>query len=200
MPNVKIVFILLFAYLLGSISFGYIVAKRWASIDIRQYGSGNIGMTNIWRVMGWQAGMLVFIGDAGKGVLAAWLGKYFGGDTLAVMAGFAVMAGHTYPLFLNFKGGKAVATGVGVLGALSIKVTLFALALWLVTVGVTKYVSLASILAAVSVPMLLFALDNPLPHLLFGIIGAAFVIYKHIPNIKRLRDGTEYKIGQKVKK
>lgn len=196
----KIAFILLFAYLLGSISFGYLMAKSRAGIDIRQHGSGNIGMTNIWRVMGWQAGILVFIGDAGKGVLAALIGKYFGGDSLAVLAGFAVMAGHTYPLFLNFNGGKAVATGVGVLGALSLKVTLFALALWLITVGITKYVSLASILAAISVPMLLFVLNSPLPHQIFGFIGAAFVVYKHIPNIKRLRAGTEYKIGQKVKK
>ncbi len=194
----KTLLVLLFAYLIGSISFGYLVAKRWARIDIRKYGSGNIGMTNIWRVMGWQAGMLVFLGDAGKGVLAAWLGKHFGGDPLAVLAGFAVMAGHIYPVFLNFRGGKAVATGVGVLAALSLKVTIFALVLWLVIVGLTRYVSLASILAAISVPMLLIVLNNPISHLLFGLLGASFVIYKHIPNIKRLRAGTEFKIGKRL--
>ena len=194
------VLILLLAYLLGSVSFGYLMAKGRAGIDIRKFGSANIGMTTIWRVMGWQAGLLVFIGDAGKGVLAAWLGKYFGGDVLAVLAGFAVMAGHIYPVFLSFKGGKAVATGVGVLAALSIKVTAFALALWVITVAITRYVSLASVLAAISVLMLLFVLNSPWPHQLFGLIGVTFVVFKHIPNIKRLRAGTEYKIGQKVNK
>lgn len=196
----KTVIILVLSYLIGSISCGYLVARKWASIDIRHYGSGNIGMTNIWRVMGWQAGMLVFIGDAGKGVLAAFLGKWIGGDSLAVLAGFAVMAGHIYPVFLKFKGGKAVATGVGVLAALSVKATFFALALWGITVLLSKYVSLASVLAAASVPLTLFILDSSLPIFLFGLIGAAFVVYKHIPNIKRLWAGTEYKLGQKIEK
>ncbi|HEX3030908.1 MAG TPA: glycerol-3-phosphate 1-O-acyltransferase PlsY [Bacillota bacterium] len=192
--------VLLIAYLLGSISFGYLVARKWAKIDIRKVGSGNIGMTNIWRVMGWPAALGVFVGDMGKGILAAWLGKYFGGDVLTVLAGFAVMAGHIYPVFLGFKGGKAVATGVGVVTAISLPSVLVALLIWVVLAAITRYVSLASVIAAASVPIWLVWEHQPWPHLLFGFIAAGFVIYKHLPNIKRLLNGQEYKIGQKVGK
>ncbi|HEX3032374.1 MAG TPA: glycerol-3-phosphate 1-O-acyltransferase PlsY [Bacillota bacterium] len=190
--------VLVFAYLLGSISFGYLIAKKWAKIDIRKFGSGNIGMTNIWRVMGWPAAAAVFAGDMGKGMLAAWLGRYFGGDTLAMLAGFAVMAGHVYPVFLGFKGGKAVATGVGVVTAMSLQAVIIALAFWLVVVAFTRYVSLASVIAASSVPLVLLFERNPWPHLVFAVIGVTFVIYKHIPNMQRLLKGQEFKIGQKV--
>lgn len=192
--------VLLIAYLLGSISFGYLIAKKWGKIDIRKVGSGNIGMTNILRVMGWPAALAVFAGDMGKGILAAWLGKYFGGDVLTVLAGFAVMAGHIYPVFLNFKGGKAVATGVGVVTAISLPVVVVALVVWGVLAGLTRYVSLASVIAAASVPVMLVWWLHPWPHLLFGFVAAGFVIYKHIPNMKRLLNGQEYKIGQKVGK
>lgn len=187
------------SYLLGSISFGYWVAK-YKKIDLRQFGSGNLGTTNAFRVLGPGSGVLVFVGDFFKGYLSACLGAITGGESLAVMAGLASMAGHSYPIFLNFKGGKVIATGVGVLMAFDWRVGLLAIVIWATVLAMSRYVSLASILAAIFVPVLLLLFQSPLPYLIFGLVGATFAVYKHIPNIKRLRAGTEFKVGQKKRK
>ncbi|MBZ4653992.1 MAG: acyl-phosphate glycerol 3-phosphate acyltransferase [Peptococcaceae bacterium] len=184
-------------YLLGSVSFGIILTKWLRGVDIRQYGSGNTGMTNVMRTIGKGPAMLVLLGDALKGAVSVGIGLGLGSTVYAVIAGLAAMAGHTYPLFHGFRGGRGVATGFGVILTLTPDVTLIALSIFLLTVFLSRYVSLGSILAALSVPLTMTILQKPLPILLFGVLGAGFVIYRHKANIKRLVNGTEYKIGEK---
>lgn len=184
-------------YLLGSVSFGIIVTKWLRGVDIRQYGSGNTGMTNVMRTIGKGPAVLVLLGDALKGAASVGIGLSMGSTVYAVIAGLAAMAGHNYPLFHGFRGGRGVATGFGVILTLTPDVTLIALFIFLATVFLTRYVSLGSILAALSVPLTMMILKKPLPVLLFGVLGAGFVIYRHKENIKRLWNGTEYKIGEK---
>lgn len=186
---------LLVAYLLGSISFGIIVTKIVKGVDIRNYGSGSTGMTNVLRTVGKGPGALVFIGDAAKGMGAVLLGQYLGGDVYAVIGGIASMLGHAYPIFFGFKGGKGVATGFGIILALAPEVTAIAITIFLVTVFLSKYVSLGSLLGSLSVPINMYLFSKPLPLIIFGIAGASFVLYAHRANIKRLYQGTEYKVG-----
>ncbi|QNB45903.1 glycerol-3-phosphate 1-O-acyltransferase PlsY [Thermanaerosceptrum fracticalcis] len=184
-------------YLVGSVSFGIILTKLLRGVDIRQYGSGNTGMTNVMRTIGKGPAMLVLLGDALKGAVSVGIGLSLGSTVYAVIAGLAAMAGHTYPLFHGFRGGRGVATGFGVILTLTPDVTLIALSIFLLTVFLSRYVSLGSILAALSVPLTMTILQKPLPILLFGVLGAGFVIYRHKANIKRLVNGTEYKVGEK---
>lgn len=188
--------VVIFSYLIGSIPVSYLVARYSKGIDIRRYGSGNVGTTNVWRNAGPAAGVIAFAGDVGKGVLAVILARYFGGDLLVVLASMAVLAGHSWPVFLGFKGGKMVATSFGVIVSISPLVAIIAIAIWLVVLGITRYVSVGSLVAAISTPILMFAFHLQRPYLAVGIFVAAFVVYKHVPNIKRLVAGTEPKIGQ----
>lgn len=194
--------ILILSYLLGSVSFGIMVTKLKKNIDIRDFGSGNIGFTNVLRVVGKGPAAIVLVGDALKGSLGVVLGYYLGGASYsyAVLGGLAAMLGHTYPVYFGFKGGKGVATGLGVIIALAPDVTLIALIIFLITVFFSRYVSLGSILAALSVPIFLYFFKKPFPVFLFGVLGAAFVIYNHKANIVRLYQGNENKIGQKQEK
>lgn len=186
------------AYLLGSISFGIIVSKLIKKIDIRDYGSGNIGFTNVLRVVGKGPAALVLLGDALKGSMGVLLGYYLGGASYgyAVIGGVMAMLGHTYPLYFKFKGGKGVATGLGVIITLAPDVTLIALLIFLITVFISRYVSLGSLLAAISVPICMYLLNKAVPIFLFGTFGALFVIYNHRANIVRLYQGKENKIGK----
>lgn len=185
------------SYLIGSVPFSYLVARYWKGIDIRQFGSGNVGMTNVWRNAGPVAGIIALVGDLGKGVLAVMLAKHFGGSLLVALSAVAALAGHSWPVFLGFKGGKLVATGVGVIAAISPAVGGLAAVIWLAVVGVTRYVSVASIAAVISIPILMLFFDLEAPYLAVGVFVAAFAFYKHIPNMKRVASGTEPKIGQK---
>ncbi|MHB8170550.1 MAG: glycerol-3-phosphate 1-O-acyltransferase PlsY [Thermincolia bacterium] len=191
-----ILLVLVLSYLLGSISFGYLVAKYWKGIDIRQFGSGNIGTTNVFRTLGPTVGVMVFLGDFLKGAAGAWLGLWAGSEWIGVLAGFTAMAGHSYPLFLNFKGGKVIATGAGVLFALDYGIALIALVIFALMLFLFRYVSLASITAAASVPILLIIFREPIPYIVFGLVGASFAIFKHKANIQRLRGGTEPRVGR----
>jgi len=184
------------SYLIGSIPFGYVIARS-KGVDIRQHGSGNIGATNVWRTLGPLPGIVAFAGDAGKGFAAVWLGRYAGIEGAELLTGFAAMAGHSWPVYLKFKGGKIIATGAGVVLALSPPATLIALLVWLSVLGIFRYVSLSSICAAVSVPVSLYALGNGWKYASFGTLLALLAIYKHIPNIKRLIAGNELKVGTK---
>jgi len=186
--------VVLASYLIGSIPASYLTARYWKGIDIRLLGSGNVGTTNVWRNAGPAAGIIAFAGDLGKGVLAVLLAKHFGDPLLVALSGMAALAGHSWPVFLGFKGGKLVATGVGVIAAISLPVGALAAVIWLAAVGVTRYVSAGSILAVSSIPLLMLAFHLEQPYLTVGIFIAALSIYKHIPNIKRLLAGTEPKI------
>lgn len=189
--------LIIVGYLIGSIPFSYIVGRLWAGIDIRRCGSGNVGMTNVWRNAGPAAGLTALILDLGKGMLAVWLARQFGNDLVVALSGIAVLVGHSWPVFLGFKGGKLVATGVGVITAISPPVGIIAMLIWILVTGVTRYVSVGSITTIASIPFLMFAFSLGPPFLALGVFAAFFVVYKHIPNIKRLLAGTEPKIAFK---
>lgn len=185
-------------YLLGSIPFGYLVSKYWKGINILEYGSGNIGFTNVLRTIGWRPAAVVLAGDICKGALATWIGLKTGGQVLGILSGSAALLGHSFSVFLHFRGGKLVASGLGVLLVLSPKAALVAACVWLLTVFITRYVSLASILAAISLFPSMFILGESVQMKLFLGLAAIFVIYRHRGNIQKLIKGQEFKIGQKV--
>ncbi|MBS3976916.1 MAG: glycerol-3-phosphate 1-O-acyltransferase PlsY [Syntrophomonadaceae bacterium] len=194
----KLLFVLLFSYLLGSIPIGLLVAK-FKGIDIRRYGSGNIGATNVFRILGTGPGLIVLIGDMIKGIIAVWVGGAIEGPNLALIAGLTAIAGHSWSIFLNFSGGKGVATAGGVLLALAPGVVAVALAVWVTIVVLFRYVSLASIIAAITVPFLMALFGKPWSLFGFGVLAAVLVIYRHKPNIKRLLAGKELKIGDNTR-
>ncbi len=189
-----------FAYLLGSIPFGLIVAKIWANIDIREHGSGNIGVSNVLRTAGVVPATIVFILDAGKGLVPVLLAKQiFANETIWLLVGLCAIIGHTWPIFLNFKGGRGVATTCGMLIGLSLKVILVLIAIWIITLVISRYISLASIFAAVALPICLVIFKFPISYFVLSLFLSSLVIYRHRPNIQRLLAGTEYRIGEKAR-
>lgn len=185
------------AYLLGSLSSAIIIAKLCKLPDPRQHGSGNPGATNVLRTAGKFAGIAVLIFDFLKGMLPVLLAKFCG--TTPVALGFVAMAavlGHMWPIFFRFKGGKGIATGIGGVFGLSWPLALIALLVWLVVVAVTRYVSLASIIAAISVLFFNFWLGQR-GYFLALFIVVILIIWRHKANIKRLIQGSESRLGQK---
>ena len=181
-------------YLLGSLPFGYWVPKLVRGEDIRTKGSGNVGASNVFRVYGRSLGIPVALLDLAKGFAAASLGLWLGGALFGVLAAAAAMLGHARPVFLRFeKGGKMVATAGGALVALAPLAAFISIALWLVVFVVTRYASLASIVTALALAVLVVVLDYPWPIIAFGIAGAAAVIVLHRQNIRRLRGRTEHR-------
>lgn len=183
-------------YLLGSTSFSIIVTKLVKGVDIRDFGSGNAGMTNVLRTCGKKCAALVLIGDVAKGVIATFIGLSLGSISYAVIGGLAAMLGHSYPLFFGFRGGKGVATGLGIILTLVPDITLIAFGIFVITVFFTRYVSLGSILAALSVPINTLLFHKPLPAIVFGFAASALVVYSHRSNIQRLLQGKENKVGK----
>lgn len=192
--------IVVLSYLIASVPVGLLIGKWFYGVDVREHGSGNIGATNVLRTLGFFPALVVLLGDAAKGALAVYLGRIILGNELgAIMGGLAALTGHNWSVFLRFKGGKGVATGLGVILMLNPLITLICFLIWLAIVYFTRYVSLGSILAAGSLPVLMFLLRQPSEHLVFSVLASIFVIYRHHSNIKRLLAGTENKIGQKSK-
>lgn len=183
------------SYLLGSLPFGLWIGRGLYGVDLREHGSKNTGATNAYRVLGRIPALLVFVCDTAKGMLGVYLGAQLAGSQLAEVAcGIAAISGHNWSVFLGFKGGRGVATGLGVIALLSPKVTAIVFAVWALVVFLTKYVSLASIIAAGLVPPLMWLLGDPAEIFWFGVAAAAFVIIRHRPNIERLLQGAEPKI------
>ena len=162
--------VIICSYVIGSIPSGLVLGKGIWHVDLREHGSKNIGATNAWRTLGKFPGFVIFLG----GILA--------------------IVGHSASIFLKLKGGKGVATGLGVLIMLMPKVSVCVFFIWLIIVMISKYVSLASIVAAAFVPILAYAFDMPMEFVIFGIVAAIFVIYRHKTNIVRLLNGNENKI------
>jgi glycerol-3-phosphate acyltransferase PlsY len=182
-------------YLLGSLPFGY-WAGRLRGIDLRLAGSGNTGATNAMRVLGVKIGVPVMALDIGKGVAAVVLARALSdNDLVPVLAAAAAVAGHMYPLFLGFKGGKGVATGAGTMIALVPWIGLAAFCLWLGVSLATRYVSLGSVVTAIAYPATAFVTGQPWPVRLFTLGAGAWVIWRHRANIARLRAGTENRIN-----
>ena len=183
------------SYLLGSIPNGLILGKAIWGVDLRQHGSKNIGATNAWRTIGKAGCISIFVLDFLKGAVSAYLGLHLGGSELAgVLCGILAIAGHSWSVFLSFKGGKGVATGLGVIAALMPMVTLIVFAVWFAIVYFTGYVSLGSIVGAALVPILTLFFGLHTEFLILGLIAAVFIIYRHKSNIERLLKGTESKI------
>jgi acyl phosphate:glycerol-3-phosphate acyltransferase len=181
----------LIAYLLGSIPFGYLLVRFIKREDIRTQGSGNIGATNVYRKSRW-VGVLTLILDAGKGYIAilsaAWLG---GNPSWQAAAAFAAVVGHTFPIWLRFKGGKGVATACGAFLAISPPAVGAALTVFIVVLILTRYVSLGSILAAIAFPAAVYLFHQPFAVLVWVILGSALIVARHHNNIQRLCSGTE---------
>jgi len=189
------VFIL--AYFLGAIPFAYL-AGRLKQIDVRKQGSGNIGTTNAFRLLGVKLGIAVLLGDILKGVLAAGLTYHYFGPWGGIAGGLLAMAGHSWNPFFGFRpSGKGVATGCGIILVLMPKVALLAALIFVVIAYTTRYVSLGSLTAAVAVAISVFIFPEPAPYRIFGLIAAAGIIIRHRTNIQRLLQGTENRFGQK---
>lgn len=186
------------SYLMGSIPFGFLVCKYWKGINILEHGSGNIGFTNVLRTVGWLPALFVLIGDIAKGAAAAWVGTITGGETVGILCGTAALLGHSFSVFLRFRGGKLVSTGLGVLLVLATNAALTAAFIWLSTLALTRYVSLASILAAIGMFPAMLIFDMSTGMRVFLSLAALFIIFRHRSNIRKLLRGQEYKIGQKV--
>ncbi len=187
----------LIAYLIGSIPTGYLIVKAKTGKDIRQIGSGSTGATNVKRVLGKKWFFIVMFLDALKGALPVVLAKILTTDSLgfyAVSAALFVIIGHSKPLFLQFKGGKSVASGVGTILALDPLAGLAIAIIWGIITYVSKYVSLGSVVALVISPFLMYAFKNPVGYVVYCAIAAIYIVYLHRENIKRLLKGEENKV------
>lgn len=190
---------IIISYLLGSISFSYLAGKMLRGIDIRQHGSGNAGATNTLRVLGKGPGMTVFLLDIFKGVLAVWIGGWLAADalTLQILCGIAVIIGHNWPIFFNFKGGKGIATTIGVMLTLSFWPVIIAGLIAIASIAVTRYVSLGSLLFAALLPICAAVMHAPKAVLWISLIVAVFAFVRHRTNIVKLLNGKENKLGAK---
>ena len=184
--------LVLAAYLVGSIPFGYVLPRLVRGEDVRTRGSGNVGASNVWRVYGRSLGVPVALLDVAKGFVPAFVGLQVGGDWVGVLAGAAAMIGHARPVFLGFgKGGKMVATAGGVAFALAPLVAAICLVLWLVVFALFRYASLASIVTASALPLLCLAFGSSWPIVGFTALAAVGVVLLHRHNLRRLLAGTE---------
>ena len=182
------------AYLLGSLSFGLLIARVYGRADLRHSGSGNIGATNVTRTMGKTAGILTLLGDGAKGLVAVLCALKWGqASMLPALAAVAAVLGHMFPIYHGFRGGKGVATALGVLLPTLPLPLLGGLIVWLVVVAIWRYVSAGSMLAALVVPLLAVLGSYPVPLVMAATMIALLVLYKHRENLYRLRQGRESK-------
>uniref|UniRef100_B8HRY4 Glycerol-3-phosphate acyltransferase n=1 Tax=Cyanothece sp. (strain PCC 7425 / ATCC 29141) TaxID=395961 RepID=B8HRY4_CYAP4 len=204
--------LLLGSYLLGSIPTGYLLGRWLKGIDIREYGSGSTGATNVLRTLGKGPGLLVLLVDVGKGALAIALIRWVCSpnfvllppeilspdwiDWIVISGSLAAILGHSKPLWLSFKGGKSVATSLGILLALDWRIGLATLGVFGLVIALSRWVSLSSISAAIALPLLMLGFAQPLPYLLFALVGSGYVIGRHRSNIQRLLAGTEPRLGE----
>jgi glycerol-3-phosphate acyltransferase PlsY len=184
------------AYLIGSVPFALIIAKRWGAPDLRRAGSGNLGAANVLRTSGVTAGVLVALLDVGKGAAGVLLASKLDGSTATpAVAGLAAIVGHIYPVWLRFRGGKGVATACGVFAALAPVAIPIALAVFVVSAWITKYISVGSVLASAALPPIAYAMGAPLPIVGAATAAATLIVFRHRSNIARVWLGTERRIG-----
>jgi len=185
----------IFAYLLGSIPFGYLIVRGKIGADIRETGSGGTGATNVSRRAGKTAGVLTLLLDAAKGCAAVLIAKALTGDDWVIAAAaIAALVGHIFPVWLGFRGGKGVATGVGIFLVLAPIALLCAGVIFVAIVALTRYVSLGSIIAALLIPVFVWWQSDVRPSLIAAVAGAALIVFAHRGNIKRLASRTESRI------
>jgi glycerol-3-phosphate acyltransferase PlsY len=199
MIYIKALFLIL-SYLVGSIPFGLVLTRYYAGIDIRTKGSGNIGFTNVLRVVGKKAAFLTLAGDTLKGFIPVVAATFIFNDYIfAAAAGIISIIGHDYPVFLRFKGGKGVATSFGALFGLMPFAGFFTLVIWLAVFYLWKYSSLAAITSYLMLPFIIVFVDFSLTNIAFALFITTLLLIKHIQNIKRLLNGTESKIGSNMR-
>ncbi|NLW45178.1 MAG: glycerol-3-phosphate 1-O-acyltransferase PlsY [Syntrophomonadaceae bacterium] len=195
----KELLLVIVCYLIGSIPFSYIVSRLLGKVDIRKTGSGNVGATNVLRSAGLVPALLAVTGDILKGVFAAWLATVLGGGILLLLCPLAAVVGHCYPVYLGFRGGKGVATSTGALLFLTPYSILCLFFAFVIVVGLSRIVSLGSLTAAVFIPFVTLFLYPRQPFvIILTFLLAILVIYRHKDNIKRLREGREPRIGERV--
>ena len=188
------ILVLVAAYVIGAIPFGYLLVRVKSGADVRSMGSGNIGATNVLRTTGRTLGFATLLLDIGKGAFAVWMAdRLLGGSPFWMsLTALAVMAGHAFPIFLKFKGGKAVASFVGAFLYLTPVPLLTVLLVFVITVAATRYISLGSVLAAGFFPVSVFLIDHP-PNIVVisAAIAGAFIVWRHTSNLQRIRAGNE---------
>jgi acyl phosphate:glycerol-3-phosphate acyltransferase len=192
--------LVLAAYFIGAFPTSYVAGRLLRGIDLRQHGSGNLGATNAFRVLGWKAAIPIFLLDMAKGFLPAYLFPIIDGSTAtgwALVYGAVAITGHVFSVYVGFRGGKGVATGAGVFLALAPVAVLGGLLLWLVLVFGTGYVSLGSIAAAAALPVLVALTGAPTEVLVLAIVLGVFVIHAHRANIRRLARGEEHRFRRR---
>ncbi|QNI68534.1 glycerol-3-phosphate acyltransferase (GPAT) [Synechococcus sp. BMK-MC-1] len=191
--------LLAIGYTLGAIPSGHLAGRWLKGIDLRECGSGSTGATNVLRTVGKGPALVVFLIDVGKGALAVLLAKSVGlSDWLEVLAGLAALAGHIWPVWLGFKGGKAVATGFGMFLGLAWPVGLACFGLFMAVISIFRIVSLSSVVAAIGLPVLLVVSGGSTAYISVLLVASLMVLWRHRSNIERLIAGTEPKIGQKA--
>lgn len=204
----KYILVVIIAYLLGSISFSVIISKKLAGFDVREKGSGNAGSTNVLRTVGKKGAILTLICDCLKGVIAVLMAYIVSkttqntdGALLVQLAGLAVVLGHTFPIFFNFKGGKGVATSLGVLLIINWQIGLICLVFALLLMALTRFVSLGSVSAAILFPVLTIFIHSHYivdgSYIIFALLLGSFVVFNHRANVKRLLEGKENKLSFK---
>lgn len=192
-----IIFIL--GYFIGTISSSYLIGKFAGNIDIRKHGSGNLGATNTLRVLGLKAGIGVLLADFLKGVAATLIGIWIGGEFGGLMGGLGAIVGHNWPVFLGFKGGKGIATSLGLIFTLFPKIGAILVVCGIIIIAATRYVSLASLVGSIMFPILVAVFNYDLIYVIISIVIAVLAIYRHRSNIERLINGNENKINFNAK-
>jgi glycerol-3-phosphate acyltransferase PlsY len=191
--------VVLAAYLIGSIPFALMLARRWGAPDLRRIGSGNLGAANVMRASGVTAGLIVAALDVAKGAASVWLaGRLATGAAWPAAAGCAAIVGHIYPVWLRFRGGKGVATACGVFSVLTPLAMPPALAIFAATVWLTKYVSLGSVVASIALPPLVYAFGSPVPAVIASSAASILIVFRHRSNVLRLRAGSERRLGARA--
>ncbi|MBU9723965.1 MULTISPECIES: glycerol-3-phosphate 1-O-acyltransferase PlsY [Bacillaceae] len=194
---------ILLSYLLGAISFSYVIGKKLKQVDIRQHGSGNAGATNTLRVLGVGPAVVVLLLDCAKGIAAVFLGLWLtdGNTTIAAASGLAAILGHNWPVYYGFRGGKGVATTIGVLATLIFAAALISGVIAIIAILITRYVSLGSILFVLGSSIITFFFGDYFgyasSYIYFVLIIAVLTIWRHRANIERLMKGNESKLGSK---
>lgn len=187
------------SYLLGSVSFSVLIGRFMKGVDVRQHGSGNAGATNTLRVLGKGPAIMVLLLDVCKGIAAVWLGYWLGGGSqwTAALAGIAAIAGHNWPLYFHFRGGKGIATAIGVLATLCFFPALIAGVIAILSIVITRYVSLGSLIFVVLTPWMILVLGYSWPLFWSSLIICVFAVWRHRSNIRKLIQGKENRLGSK---
>ena len=190
--------IVVLGYLIGSIPFALVLARR-RGLDLRKVGSGNLGAANVLRASGATAGVVVAVLDIAKGAVSVLLAEQLSDDpALPALAGLAAVVGHIYPIWLRFRGGKGVATACGVFAMLTPLAAVPALATYVATVWITRYISLGSVIASVVLPPLAYVTGSSAPVVAAGVAASILIVFRHRSNLVRLASGTERRIGARV--